>query len=138
MESIEPFDYSELIDFDKAYLSGYFADKYDVPSEKGEARIYDRVNNTINDLVQESFLGYTSVIPTSRQLKVDQGKARYILMPVWILNTKYKDKTYTFAMNGQTGKMTGSLPVCSKRATMWFAGITAVVTILATLFQMTL
>ena len=30
MDAIEPFDYSGLVDFDAAYLSGYLADKYDV------------------------------------------------------------------------------------------------------------
>lgn len=33
MESIEPFDYKQLTSFDMAYLTGYLADKYDVPSE---------------------------------------------------------------------------------------------------------
>ena len=138
MESIEPYDYSQLIDFDKAYLSGYFADKYDIPSENGEDRIRRRVNNAINDLVQSSLVGYTTVIPTSQQLKVDQGIARYVLMPVWMLNTRYKGKIYTFAMNGQTGKITGELPISTKRTALWFAGITAGVTLLATLVQLML
>ena len=138
MESIEPYDYSQLIDFDKAYLTGYFADKYDVPSENGEPRIRQRVETAINDMVQSTFVGYSTVVPTSRQLKVDHGKARYVLMPVWMLNTKYKDKIYTFAMNGQTGKMTGELPITSKRAALWFAGVTAGVTALATLIQLML
>ena len=138
MESIEPFDYTQLVPFDKVYLSGFFADKYDVPSEDGQDRIYKRVDNTLNDLIQPSLVGYATVVPTSRNVNVDHGKARYVLMPVWILNTRYKDKIYTFAMNGQTGKITGSLPVCAKRSAMWFAGITAGVTILATLFQLML
>lgn len=138
MESIEPYDYSQLIDFDKAYLTGYFADKYDVPSESGEDRIRKRVENAMNDMVQSTFVGYSTVIPSSRQLKVEQSKARYVLMPVWILNTKYKDKIYTFAMNGQTGKMTGELPISSKRTALWFAGIAAGVSVLATLVQLML
>ena len=50
---------------------------------------------------------------------------RYVLMPVWLLNTRYRDKLYTFAMNGQTGKMTGTLPCCPKRTAAWFAGLAA-------------
>ena len=130
MESIEPYDYSQLIDFDKAYLT-----KYDVPSEAGKDRIHQRVSNAMDDLVQRSFQGYATVVPASRQLNVQQKHARYVLMPVWMLNTKYKDKIYTFAMNGQTGKITGSLPVSPSRAAAWFAGITAGVTLIATLVQ---
>ena len=138
MESIEPFDYSQLVDFDTAYLTGYFADKYDVSSESGEPRIRQRVDTSVNDQLQNSFLGYATVLPTSRNLNIHHSKARYVLLPVWILNTKYRGKIYTFAMNGQTGKMTGAFPVCRKRAAMWFCAVFAGVTLLSTLVQMML
>lgn len=138
MESIEPYDYGQIVDFDKAYLTGFFADKYDVPSEQGEDRIRQRVNNAMDDMVQNSLVGFTTVVPTSRKLNVKHGKAHYVLMPVWMLNTRYKDKLYTFAMNGQTGKMTGSLPISAGRTAAWFSGITAGVTLLVTLLQLML
>lgn len=135
MESIEPYDYNQLIDFDMAYLSGYLADKYDVPSEDGENRIRQRVDATIQDELQSSLIGYATVLPTSRQLKVTHSRARYALLPVWTLNTRYRGKLYTFAMNGQTGKMTGSFPISPYRAAAWFAGICAGVTLLSMLVQ---
>ena len=135
MESIEPYDYGQLIDFDMAYLTGFLADKYDVPSENGEARIRQRVDNAVEDELQSSLIGYATVIPTSRQLQIRHSKARYALLPVWILNTQYRGKIYTFAMNGQTGKMTGSFPICPKRTAGWFAGICAGVTLLSLLVQ---
>ncbi len=138
MESIEPYLYDELVDFDMKYLSGFLADKYDVESKLGEARIRQRVDETMTDELQCTFLGYHSVLPTSRHLNVTHGKARYVLLPVWMLNSKYNNKIYTFAMNGQTGKMTGTFPVCPKRSAIWFAGICACVTALASLIQMLL
>lgn len=136
MESIEPFDYSQLEQFDMAYLTGFLADKYDVPSGAGEERVRERVNRAMDEKLQNSFLGYATVLPASRQLNVKQTKARYVLLPVWMLNTRYKDKIYTFAMNGQTGKMTGSFPICPKRTALWFGGIWAAATALVTLLQM--
>lgn len=138
MESIEPFDYNQLVDFDTAYLTGYLADKYDVPSEAGKDRIRERVDQSISDQLQRSFLGYSSVIPTGRNLTINHSHANYVLLPVWILNTRYRDKVYTFAMNGQTGKMTGSFPVCPKRTAAWFGGIFAGVTFVAALLQLML
>lgn len=126
MESIEPFDYSKIVDFHTAYLSGFLADRYDVEAAAGEPRIRERVDRTIDDLLAPSFVGYTSVLPTQKSLQVDHSKARYILLPVWMLTSRYKDKTYTFAMNGQTGKITGTLPICPKRSAAWFASIAAV------------
>ena len=133
MESIEPFDYSQLVDFETAYLSGFLADKYDVESVEGQERIRQRVDSSINTLISGTMVGYTTVMPISRQLNVKHGKARYVLLPVWMLHTRYKDKTYVFAMNGQTGKMTGSFPICPKRTALWFGGIWAGVTAVMTL-----
>ena len=127
MESIEPFDFSKAEDFQTAYLSGFFADKYDVESTHGEPRIKERVGQTLDDMIQPTFMGYSSVIPTSKQLQVRHGSAKYMLLPVWMLHTKYKDKTYVFAMNGQTGKITGTLPIDKGRMWAWFGGITAAV-----------
>ena len=83
----------------------------------------------MNDQLQSSFMGFATVTPASRKLQIDHSKARYVLLPVWMLNTKYRNKTYTFAMNGQTGKMTGSLPICPKRSAAWFLGIWAAATV---------
>ena len=138
MESIEPFDYGQLQPFDAAYLTGFLADKYDVTAENGQARIRERVDASFASQISVSTIGYSSVIPTSRQLKMEHGKAKYVLLPVWILNTRYNDKIYPFVMNGQTGKMTGTFPICPKRTALWFSAITAGVTLVAWLIQMLL
>ena len=137
MESIEPYDYNQIVDFQTAYLSGFLADKYDVEASEGQERVKKRVSDSMDSLISDTILGYTTVAPMSRQMNVKHGKARYVLLPVWMLHTKYKDKTYVFAMNGQTGKMTGSFPVCPKRTAFWFggvwAGVTAALTLMLTL-----
>ena len=135
MESIEPFDYSQMQSFDNAYLTGYFADKYDVESQQGEDRIRQRVEQSMSDAIRETILGYTTAVPTNRSIDVKHGHANYVLLPVWMLNTNYRGKIYTFMMNGQTGKITGTLPVCRKETFLQFAKICAGVTIAATLFQ---
>ncbi len=138
MESIEPFDYHHLVDFETAYLSGFLADKYDVEAKEGESRIRQRVDESITSLIASTMAGYSTVIPMSRQLNVKHGKAKYVLLPVWMLTTRYRDKTYVFAMNGQTGRMTGTFPICPKRTAAWFggvfAGVTAVAALLINLF----
>lgn len=133
MESIEPFDFSQIMDFETAYLSGFLADKYDVESAEGHERVKERVSASVNGMIAGTIMGYSTVMPINTRLNVRHGKARYVLLPVWMLHTKYRDKTYVFAMNGQTGKMTGTFPICPKRTAMWFGGIWAGATALLTL-----
>lgn len=135
MESIEPYDYSQMVDFETAYLSGYFADKYDVASENGHDRIRQRVSGTFDEMVAPTLLGYATAIPATRNIQITHGKAKYVLLPVWMLHTKYKDSTYVFAMNGQTGRMTGNLPICPRKSWTWFGGVCAAVTALAAIVQ---
>ncbi len=136
MESIEPYDYTALSEFDSAYLSGYLADKYDVSAAEGEERIRERVRSTMDEEIQRSIVGYSSVIPVHKNVNIRHGNAHYVLLPIWMLSTKYKDKTYLFAMNGQTGKLTGTFPICWKRTALWFGGVFTAASVLAALVQL--
>ena len=138
MESIEPYDYSAIVPFDMGYLSGYMAESYDVPAESGESRVRQRVEESMKDMIASSTIGYNTVVPAGSQVTVAQGKANYVLMPVWMLNTRYNGKLYTFAMNGQTGKISGTYPVCKSKAWAWFGAVSAAVTLLVHLGQMLL
>jgi hypothetical protein len=54
---------------------------------------------------------YDSVTTEWSSVDIQNGKAKYALYPVWMLSATYKGKPYTFAMNGQTGKLVGDLPM---------------------------
>ena len=129
MESIEPFKISESVDFQTAYLSGYLADKYDVSEKESINRAHDRMKKSAEEVLADTVKGYASVVPENTNVNISGGKAQYALYPVWILNTTWKDKKYIFAMNGQTGKMTGDLPIDRGIYLKWLAGLTAVFTV---------
>ena len=125
MDSIEPFEYSELKPFQAAYLSGFLADKYDVDSEACRPRIYERIKNSTEKLFRDTAHGYTTCVTEKASLKVTEGLVNYALLPVWMLNTKYQDKMYSFVMNGQTGKFVGNLPTDIKLFCFWLLGLFA-------------
>ena len=128
MESIEPFDHSEAVDFQTAYLAGYLANKYDVDAGQSVERANQRVRQSTQDAFAATVHGYTGVIPEYTGIRLQGGKVRYALYPIWLLNTRWNGNTYTFAMNGQTGKMAGNLPVDKAACRKWFWGIAAAVT----------
>lgn len=123
MDAIEPFHYDDMVDFQTAYLAGYLADKYDVDSEASIPRANQRVKNSTEEAFRSTVTGYDTVNIRSSNVHIKEGSIKYAMLPVWILNTKYHDKIYTFAMNGQTGKLVGKLPVDRGRFFAWLFGI---------------
>lgn len=127
MESIEPFDIGEAVDFHTAYLSGFFADKYDVDASQSIDRANARIKKSTEEIFESTVNGYSTIRTEYSGIRLHNSNAKYALYPVWMLNTKYKDKTYTFAMNGQSGKMVGNLPIDKKKFARWLFGLTGII-----------
>ena len=115
MDSLEPYDMSKAVPYDAAYFSGYLADKYDVTSKDSEPRANDRVRSTFVNKMQEAVKGYDSVLKKNESINLTGGKSEYAMLPVWMMSGKFEGKTYHFAVNGQTGRMVGELPVDKSR-----------------------
>ena len=128
-ESIEPFDYSGITEFNPAYLAGYETDKYNVDAKTAESRAKERLYNSAEQILRETVRGYNTVIPKRRSLSAERGRVHYALLPVWLFETAYNEKKYQFAINGQTGKMVGELPVDKAAFWKYLWGFTAIGTL---------
>ena len=126
MESIEPYNFADAVDFQTAYLSGYLADKYDVTAEQSVERANARVKKSTEQAFAATVQGYATVMPESSSVRLANGKAKYALYPVWLLNTTWEGRRYTFAMNGQTGKFVGDLPLDKGAYRKWLFGLTGI------------
>ncbi len=124
MESLEAYDFSEAVDFQTAYLAGYLADKYDVSSEANLPRVNQRIRSTMIGALEGRIYGYNSVSVESSEFGLSDTQIKYALYPVWLLNTTWRGQQYTFAMNGQTGKFVGDLPVDKRAAVLKTIGNT--------------
>lgn len=127
MDSIEPFNYGDMTEFNMSYLSGFLADKYDVDAQASFPRANGRVINSAVEALASTVNGYDSVCPTGSCINAEGGSYKYALLPVYMMNTKYNNKMYTFAINGQTGKTTGEIPFDKGKYWAWFAAIAAVI-----------
>ena len=126
MDAIEPFDYRDMVDFDMSYLPGYLADKYDVSSEEDAARADNRMKNSALSAISQTVAGYTSLMPEQELVQIRPERVHYAFLPVWLLSTRWNGQNYLFAMNGQTGKFVGDLPVDMKKFFMYLIGISAI------------
>lgn len=114
---LEPFQMDDLVEFDVAYLSGFYADKYDVEKEALINTNLDRCRAYLDDAILDS---------CPRVNKVTMGKIRnyekkpireeyqienidYALLPAYFVNLKYDTGKQLVMVNGQTGKVVGNL-----------------------------
>jgi len=120
MESIEPYDLRKAVPFQPGYLSGFLADKYDVAADSCRERVNERVRVSVGDTFAGTVAGYDTVTVQSSSVRLSGGKAKYALLPVWMLSTTWRGQRYIFAMNGQTGKFVGDLPVDKSAYWKWW------------------
>ena len=128
MESIEPYNIADAVPFQTAYLPGYMADKYDVDAASSIERANERIKKSTEDAFRSTVLGYHTVTAVNSSIRLQNGKARYALYPVWLLNTDWNGRKFTFAINGQTGKIAGDLPMDKSAFWKWLLGISGAAT----------
>ncbi len=124
MDGIEPFEYKDLAAFSPMYMAGYFADKFDVSVNECSERANERVLSSTEKAFRDTVDGYTTVNKKSGFIQMMGENVNYVLLPVWMLNTKYNGKMYQFAINGQTGRVSGELPIDKGKLLKWRIGIT--------------
>ena len=116
IDSIEPFRYEQLVPFEPAYLAGFLAEKYSEDEETCYQRAAGRALGSLEGALRSSYSKYSGVLKSADEQQITEHKSQYVLMPVWMLYTQYEEKPWLFAMNGQTGKFIGDLPIDRKKA----------------------
>ena len=134
MDAIEPYRFEELKPFSLSYLPGFLADQYDVSQEECARRANARCSASVEDAMRDTVIGYASCITTQKDVEIRPGKVKYALLPVWMLSTQWKGKNFLFAMNGQTGRLIGDLPIDMGKLALYCIGAFAAATALALLF----
>ena len=133
MDAIEPFSYDKMKPFSMKYLSGFMAQKYDVPYDQILPRIHKRIDTHAVKVVERSITGYSSHVVTSHNVQMENIRHDYVLLPVWFMHYQYHGKDYDFAMNGQTGTQAGTPPLSWPKALICSGVIAAAVIGLAIL-----
>lgn len=115
LNSISPYDESKAVNFSMSYLSGFFAEKYDIQKEEVKPDIENRARDYTSTMVKESIGSYNRIRMNKSEMDIAVKEWNYTLLPAWILTYFYNGKTYVYAVNGQNGKSYGELPVDRKK-----------------------
>jgi hypothetical protein len=111
MDALEPFDYKGVQEYNPAYMAGFVAEQKSDSDENMNLRAINRTKQAINEKTQRHFGGYNTLTLEEQNHNIQAHETEYIMLPIWMLNVSHKDKNYQFAVNGQTGKVVGKLPI---------------------------
>lgn len=135
MDKLEPFNYGALKQFEMPYLSGFLSEKYSYSSMDLKERVEQRIKQYASQAARNTISGYATTMVVYENIGMDKRSSKYVILPVWILNYRFLGKNFIFAMNGQTGKVVGELPISMKKAMGWFGAVTVLTFAILQLFS---
>lgn len=124
-QGIEPYDYTQLQDFEPEYLSGFPAEQYSIEAQDVIPKTIKRVRDYGKDQCRIHILGSRPGL-SDIDTEVESGGATelkeicYALVPVWICSYTYNHKKRMVYINGQTGKADGEVVVEEQRSSREF------------------
>lgn len=111
LSGVHPFDVSKMQPFAMSYLSGFTAEKRDLGKQDVKEKVDARMHEYAEQLLRNTIHGYDDITVNQFDEKTDLEAWSYALLPVWVTTYKFKDEILLFAINGQTGKTYGKLPL---------------------------
>jgi DNA-directed RNA polymerase subunit RPC12/RpoP len=133
MDAVEPFNYNDLKAYNPAYMAGFLAEQTDDDMDDMVKRVETRVKSGMEERAKSQFSGYQGMHLTHQTNDITERTATYAMLPVWLLNVNHNGQKYTFAVNGQTGKVVGKLPIDKLKLTLLGIGAFAVIDVIAAL-----
>lgn len=109
MQRLEPWPLEKCIPFTQQVLAGLFARTYDVTLDDGFAEARQRMESAITTDVRQRIGGDEQTI-SSQKTSYSQITFKHLLLPVWLMAYRYKDKPYRVVINAVTGHVSGERP----------------------------
>lgn len=114
-----PYDFSLMKEFKTGYLSGFLAERRDIELQEVKGKMQNEMRQSAERLLRETIKGYNSVSVRNSNIVPKKENWSYVLFPVWTLTYKGKNgQVYYYSMNGQTGKVSGELPIDYAKVTI--------------------
>lgn len=129
-QKIAPFYTDEKTVFSEGYMAGFYSDKETIDSNIYEKIAEDIVvSQLIEDIKQkDTSKTYAAVSFFDKENKkaIKKIGTHIIMLPVWFITHRQKERVSYGVVNGQTGKMTMDVPV-DKKSFLKFTGILAII-----------
>lgn len=129
MDAIAPFSFDKMQDFSASYAAGYLMEVADEDVNACEPRAEQRARTSFEqDLKadarkERNIEGIEEVVTQETNVTVDSASS--CVLPVWLMHCTWENVQMLFAVNGETGKCVGDLPVDKGRRRMTVLGVLA-------------
>lgn len=130
VEAVQPFILDKAVSFKSQYLAGFQAEKRDIEYDAIQQSIQSELKNYSESILRDTASGYTTLTKLRTDISLENEENHYMLLPIWVVTYRSNEqskKVYYYAMNGQTGKVSGILPVSYKRLGLFTFGIFATI-----------
>lgn len=123
MDAISPFDFSQLRPFSADYVAGYLSEIADESADMCIPRAKERVRKSFEeDLASDARQGIDSVEVRQHETNIQETGRKYCMLPVWLMHCTWEDEQMLFAINGETGKCIGNLPIDNTKRVLTIIG----------------
>ncbi len=109
LDNLSPWYTEKLVPFNEKYLAGFTSEEYTIGLDNGFELAKVKMNSVIRQTVRHDIGGDQQQISSLRTNYHDTSY-KNVLFPIWTAQFKWKDKTYNYAINAQTGKVSGERP----------------------------
>lgn len=109
IDGLAPWPLSKCRPFSHEYLAGYFARTFDVELDEGFDQARARIEAALHQDVCRRIGGDHQRVH-KLDCRYDAITFKHLLLPVWMLAYRYKDKSYRVFINAVTGQMQGERP----------------------------
>jgi len=110
LDNLMPFDVSETVDFSPYYFAGLSAALEEKNNNQKLKNISNKISNFLSKYIKNNFDNVKSVEPLNNDISLTPTNKNEYYFPIWLCSYKFENKIYSFAMNGQTGKIISTLP----------------------------
>lgn len=124
LQQLEPWPIGKLVPFNQQMLAGYFARTYEVKLDEGFAQAKSRIDSAIHHSTCRHIGGDRQRVHDI-QTRYNAITYKHLLLPVWLMAYRYRERTYQVVINAATGEVQGERPYSFAKILFAILGVLA-------------
>lgn len=130
ISKIEGWDTHNVLQVNDSYLSGFITEKYQVDLQQAFVFAKQKINDYERQSVKQDIGGDEQRV-NSMNTRYFDVTFKHVLLPIYVSAFRYKNKLYSFYVNGATGRVAGKRPYSTIKIILAILFVLAVIIVIA-------